>query len=504
MGLGFFAIIVSFIAQRIFIENLTLEYLGINGLFVNIISMLAIAELGLGSAIVYHLYRPIADKDTEKINSLMRFYKVGYRLIAAIVLVVGLCIMPFLPSIAGRHTVALGLYPIFLLFLADTIFSYLMSYKRSILYADQKNYIINIVRIGSLIVLNLLQIIILILTHNYFLYLIIKIVMTVIENLTLNYIIHKKYPVIQYGSKAGPVDDATKKDIYKKVRGLLYHKGGTFFVLGTDNVIISIFLGIKTVGLYSNYLLITMAINTMVSQISTAIVASIGNLLLEDDKPKHYKVYQNVYFANFVVSSIATIIFFVVTDSFIRLWIGDKFVLPFGVLAALSFSLYLGLVRSPMNSFKTAAGIFHEDRYMPIIESVINLVFSIVLLHFFGLAGVFMGTALSALFLHLYAYPKYTYGPLFARGRRGYYTEFAKYLLLATAVGIVTFVLSRLVTLESNFLELLSDGAIALVVPIMLFYLVFRKTSEYAYFTNLGANILQKTLKTYVRVKDRK
>lgn len=493
MGLGLIAILVSFIAQRVFIEYLNVDYLGVNGLFTNIISMLAVVELGLGSAIVYHLYKPLADKDTNRINLLMGFYKKGYRVIALIVLLIGLGILPFLPLIVTDSNVPVNLNIIFLLFVGDAALSYMMSYKRSILYADQKNYVINMVRIGSLISLNIAQIIILALTQNYYLYIIIKIISTLAENAILNYLVSKRYPLLEKATE--PLDSETKQDIFRKAKGLLFHKIGTLVIQGTDNIVISIFFGIQVVGLYSNYFLVLAAIGSMFTQISSAITASVGNLLLSKDSAKHYTVFKRIFFANFWIGAVAAIGFLVAIDSFIALWMGEEFILSIGVAVTLAVSLYLTLVRSTIHAFKTAAGIFHEDRYVPILEAVVNLVASLILLHIFGLAGVFMGTICSVLVVHLYSYPHFVYTKLFDRSYTDYYKEFFKFFTLAVALGALTYSIAASIPAPNTLLRFTYDVLSVLIVPNVILFLLYRRSDEYSYYIKLIKKMKNKLLR---------
>ncbi len=485
VGMGIFALAVTFVTQRVFVNTLGVNYLGVNGLFNSIISMLSIAELGLGSAIVYHLYKPMEGRDEAKVNALMAFYRRGYHAVACFVFAVGLVLLPFLSLIVGKSSVSANLSIVYMLFIADAVFSYLLSYKRSILYADQKNYIINAARVASMLVLNTLQVVLLLTTKNYYLYLMIKIVMTLVENIFLNTVVDKRYPFLDSQIKNNRLDKATRKDVLIKVKGLLYHKAGSFFILGTDNIVITTFLGIGTVGMYSNYLLILTAINSMYSQLSAAITASIGNLLLVRDSEKHFSVYERINFASFWTNVLLTVGFLVTVDSFIKLWLGEHFILPIGVLIALSLNLYLTLSRLPLYSFKTAAGIFHEDRFVPIIESVVNIVASITLLHFFGLAGVFMGTICSALVVLLYSYPKFVYTRLFDLNAIRYFKEFTKHLGILIFISATTFLISRAIHVDKNIIQLAVNLGLCIVVPNLILAFVFGRSKELRYYKQL-------------------
>lgn len=477
-------IIIGLISQRIFINTLGTEYLGINGLFTSIVSMLALVELGLGSAIYYHLYKPMANGEITKVKSLVNFYKKGYRLIAVAVFLLGILIVPFLNNIVGDINISENIYVIYLLFLIDIVFSYLLTYKRAVLYVDQNNHIISMVHFGYLLILNALQIAILLLTGNYYLYLIIKIVMRLIENIVLTIITNKMYTYLK-GKSAAALDAATKSDIYKKVRGLSYHKVASYIVHGTDSIIISMFFGVAMVGLYSNYLLVYTAIVMLMGQVFTALTASVGNLLVKANEAKSHEVFLRIYFANFWLSSLAATSMLVIMNSFITIWIGEQFLLPLGVLVALTLNLYLTLIRSTVNSFKEAAGIFHQDRFVPVIESIANVIFSLFLLHYFGLAGVFLGTACSTLIPHLYSYPIFVYKPLFKQTYAPYYKIFFKSFLVALLIGLTTFIVSRSITLEGNVATFIINILLCLSIPNIIMYVLFRNSPEFKYYQSL-------------------
>lgn len=491
LGLGVLALIATFVGQRIFVDILGVNYLGVNGLFNSIISMLSIAELGLGSAIVYNLYKPIQKNDIKQINALMAFYRRGYHTVAAIIFGIGLATLPFLSLIVGKTAVPANLKIVYMLFITNAVFSYLLSYKQSMLFADQKNYMINASRVAAMVLLNVFQIILLIKTKNYYLYLVIQIIMTLAENLFINSIVAKRYPYLDSSTKSNSLNKDTRKDVYTKIKGLLYHKAGTFFVLGTDNLVITTFIGIAAVGLYSNYLLILTAVDSMYSQLSAAITASIGNLLITKDSGKHFDVYKRISFASFWTSTLITVGFFVIVDSFVKLWLGKRFVLPLGVLLALSLNLYLTLARLTLYSFKTAAGIFHEDRFVPIMESIVNIVASITLLHFFGLAGVFMGTVCSALVVLLYGYPKYVYTTIFDKKALHYYIEFTYHLLIVAVIAALTFYISRTVALDSGIKQLVVNIGLCVTIPNLLLLAIFYKSKELGFYKQLIVSSVQ-------------
>jgi O-antigen/teichoic acid export membrane protein len=487
--LGFVAIIMGFIAQKYFVSTLGIEFLGLNGLFTNIITMLSLAELGLGASVVYHLYRPLQEKDDTKVSSIMSFYKTGYRFIALIVFALGMLILPFLTLIVGENSLQINIYLVYALFIGNVVVSYLLSYKRSILYADQKNYLVNIIHLVALLILNLLQIWILMSTMNYYLYLLLKITMTMAENIIINKIVDRRYNLQAF---AAPLDIETKKDIYTKIKGLFYHKIGDFLVLGSTNIIISVLLGMTMVGLFSNYYLIQAALTLLFAQMSAALTASIGNLLLSNDKKKHYTIFRRLHFANQTSAVVCTSVFLVASNSIISWWLGSEYTFNLGIVVALSLNIYLILIRSVFWNFKQAAGIFYEDRFVPLFESLINIVVSIILIHFMGIAGAFIGTAVSSLALHAYSYPKFIYKGVLGRSYREYILQFLRDLSVASVIITTVYFTSTLVVVASPLGQMISDGIVAVAVPVVLLWIIYRKTDEFIYFTDLLLKISYK------------
>lgn len=482
--MNFINILISFFAQTIFIKTLGIEYNGINGLFLNIVSMLSIIELGIGSAIVYNLYKPIAENDKEKIKSLMQFYKKSYHIIAIIIFALGVCIIPLLNNIVGEVNINEDIKFIFFLFILDATFSYLLSYKRSILYANEKTYIVNIVHIGYLVLLNALQIVFLISTKNYIIYLILKIIFRVLENIIITYLANKKYPYIKEKNVEVITDDI-KNNIVEKVKGLLFHKIGSFIVLGTDNIIISKFLGINVVGLYTNYNMIINALNQVMSQIYAAITASIGNLLVENNSDKSYFTYKKLMFFNYICSSFCAVVFCCLANPFVKVWLGKEFLISFVTVVILSLNFYMQSMRKTVNAFKEAAGVFYEDRMVPLIESIVNIIASIIFVNIFGLNGVFIGTIISTLVVYIYSYPKYVYIPIFKKKKTQFLKENLYYFVMLLVEGSICIFIVQNIIINNLFLEIILKLIISSIIMLLMDFLLFRKSEEYQYFINL-------------------
>ena len=282
--------------------------------------MLGIAELGLGTAILFNMYEYIAKRDIETIKSLLKFYQRCYQAIAGFVIIFGLALMPFLHVFVNMSSINENVYVIYLLFLADSAFSYLLIYKQSILIAHQKKNLINLADLAYTIIYNLGQIALLILTHNYILILLLVLFLRLAENIMISRVADRRYPYIK-DKNVQLLDKKIARRLIKQMKGQAFHVIGGFVVFGTDNMIISSFLGLTVMGLYSNYLLITNTLNSFLLQVVGSVTPSVGDLLTEKNSKENFKVHQHLTFICFWLYSFSAIGIYIVTQPFIELWL---------------------------------------------------------------------------------------------------------------------------------------------------------------------------------------
>lgn len=480
-------VITVFFTQKALISALGAEYLGINGLFSNIISMLSIAELGLGSAIIYNLYKPIAQNDVETIKSLMAFYKKCYHIIAIVVLVIGVLLIPFIPMIVGKVSINDNIYIIYSIFILDAVASYLLSYKQSIINANQKDYINKICVLFYQVLSKAAQIAILYIGGNYYEFLLISVILRIIDNYIIKIIAEKLFPYIN-DKNIKPLDKKIRQDIDKKIKALFFHKIGAFTITGSDSIIVSSLFSVTLVGFYSNYKLIIGSIQNILEQTLSSITASVGNLLVTADIDYSYKVFKKIRFLNLWLSIFATVCIYEIMDSWISIWIGNSWILSKSILMILCINFYFQSMRSSINLFKGAGGIWYEDRYIPLIETVVNIAISIIFGKIMGLAGVFLGTILSGLVLHLYSYPKFVFTKLFNKSYKEYYISFIKECLLLTIVVVivetVNKILFNLISIKIGFILFILKLIINVIVSnLCLMILLFHKY-EFKFYLN--------------------
>lgn len=481
------AVMIGLASQKIFISILGLEYSGLNGLFSNVITMLSIADLGIGEAVVFHMYKPLEEGDQDTVCSLMAFYKRAFRIVALVIAIAGVCLIPLLPFLAKTETATVSVRAVYILFLLDVVLSYLLSYKRSMLYADQKNYIVNIVHMAYLLLMNTGQLLMVLFTHNYYLYLLVKLFFRVLENVVIIGIVNRSYPYLSSG-EAKPLAPGIRADIHRKVGALFFHKVGTFCVNGTDNILISHFLGLVTAGLYSNYFLVIDAVTKLFGPAISALTPSVGHLLVEADSGHSFSVFRKIRFMNFWIACFAATSLMSMVQPFVALWFGPQYLLEIQVIMLLSFQLFQTLMRGSYNAFQDAAGIFYENRFVPLAESALNLISSLLLLRVWGLAGVFAGTIISGTALWCFSYPRFVYRKLFSRGYREYAAETAGYIILFMVVCACTWLLSHLIAgrlSDAPFALFAADAVLCMLFPNAVLAAVFWRSDLFTYFKGL-------------------
>jgi len=472
-------LLISFISRMVFVKILGAEYLGINGLFTNILSILSLLELGFGSAIVYSMYKPLANKDDKKVIALMELYKKGYISIGLAIGILGLLLTPFLSFFISETPDIPNIEVMYLMFVLNSSLTYFFSYKRSLIIADQKRYIATFYRYGFYFILNVLQIIALILTGNYFLFLGLLIVNTLLENIFISRKANNLYPFLkEKNTNELPADE--KKMIFRNVRAMMYHKVGSTIVMGTDNILISKFFGLVSVGLYSNYLLIINSLNTMFGLLFQSVTASIGNLGATEKLEKYRFIFNVIDMVGFWIFGFSSISLIILFNPFISLWIGSEFLFPIEIVFIIVINFYITGMRRSVLSFRDALGLFWNDRYKPIFEVVVNLVMSIILADIFGIVGIFLGTFISTLTVCFWVEPLVLYKHGLKSSVKPYFIKYIKHTVLLFIIGYVTWLISHLIT-DMSIIGFLGKLVICAIIPNLLFTFVFWKTKEFQY-----------------------
>lgn len=390
-------LILGFIVRSVFVSTLKEDYLGVNGLFTNILQVLSFAELGIGNAIVFSLYKPIREKDTDKIRQYVSFYKTTYRIIGAVVAVLGLALIPFLNVIiVDKPDIPDNLVIIYFLYLANTVLSYFSVWKRTFMTANQERYIGTVVEQIFTIIQVIVQIILLKITHNFILYLATMIICNQVRNIVIAYICSRRYPVVN----EKPGQDLTKeekKSIFDNVKALLVYKLSGVMLGSTDNILIQAIINFRSVSLYSNYSMITVAFRTLANQLLNGITASVGDLNAGDDNKAKENVFFKLLFVSFWLYGLLYVGFTSTVNSLIGVWLGNDFTLPTDIVLAIAFSFYVEGMQFAGFTYRTTMGLFRESVAAPVISAVLNIVLSVMLGYKMGMSGIFIATAVSRL-----------------------------------------------------------------------------------------------------------
>lgn len=474
--------VLKFISRIIFVKFLDEVYLGVNGLLSNVLGILALAELGIGTAISYSLYKPLAKNNIDEINSLMKFYKTAYRVIAIVVLILGLVLLPFLPWFIKDTAGIENLSIIYLIFLANMVIGYLFSYKRTLITADQKNYKITPLLVLSNFLMTIFQIIVLIIFKNYILYLIVQTLFVVFENVIVNIFINKCYPYLKNVDSADKLKEDDLSEIKINIKSLLFHKVGNYVLTATDNIVISKFIGIVTVGIYSNYVLIHSAISNFIYVFISNATASFGNLIAEDDINKRYNVFKEMDFIAYALYGISAICLLFTFNPFIEFVFGSKFLLPFVVVLLIMVNYYLvGLNQVPI-IVQSAAGVYKYDKYVPLIEAVLNLTMSIIFVQFIGLSGILLGTLISYM-LPLIIKPFVVFKYVLFKDIKFYFKSFIKQLLVLTFAGIIVWFIINFIHVNL-ILQIVVNFLISFIISTLFIIMFYHKTDEFVNFKN--------------------
>lgn len=490
-------LLMNFIFRTLFIYYLSKEYLGLNGLFNNILNFLSLAELGIGGVIVYRMYQPIAQNNVDEVAKLMRFYKIVYRVIALSVTLIGLAVMPALPYLIKDATEIpsdVNLYVIYAIFLSETVSSYFFVYKTSIFSADQKQYFISIMNISANILKFSIRILILVLTKNYTIVMLSGVILNIVNNIIFSLIAQKRYkPVFK---KASKLDKETVQGIKKDVLGMLCHKIGSVVVFSTDNILISAFIGISVGGLYSNYSMVISAAGMLIGQLFIGLTSSVGNYRALESKESYYNAYRNIVFASLAIASCAAIALFTLINPFIEVWIGAEYLLGVPIVIALSISFFINQARVSNSSFISASGLFRYEKWRPLTEIAINLIASIALVHFFGLIGIFLGTIISSVSVVFWRECTFLHKKEFKGKNPAYFFAWVLFFFgFSVAVSTGLYFLFNLFPVNIGFLLL--RFAIAGIVPIALLSLLTFRTPQYKYLMGKMKGLVSKIFRKF-------
>lgn len=468
-----YQILIPFIMRTVMIYIMGVQYLGLNSLFTSILQVLNLAELGVGSAMVYSMYKPIAEDDHTMICALMKLYKIYYRIIGLIIAVVGGLLTPFVSILVkGEIPNSISLNVLYLLNLGATVLSYwLFAYKNAILQAHQRTDVISKIKIITVTFQYVLQILILFLFHNYYLYVIVMLIEQIMNNILTAIWANHLFPNYQ---PMGSVNKQKKKEINQKVRDLFTSKIGAVVVDSADTIVISSFLGLVALAIYQNYYYIINSITGFIIIFYQSIGAGIGNSLITETGEKNYHDFEVLNYILFGILNFCVSCFLVLIQPFMKIWVGKELMLP--DLMIILFCVYFScnVYEKFLSLFKDAAGIWREDRFRPLIYGISNLLINILLVRIIGLYGIIISTILTCSFVSLPWLINNVFRLIYKKSKKNYLKQVLKYVIVILGSGSINVIVCSFI--NSNIIvTLLLRGMISLVVPNMFYLLILKK-----------------------------
>lgn len=475
------SLIANFVSRTVFIYILGKYYLGINGLYTEILSFLSFAELGFGSAMTFALYGPVERGEDEKVRELMDFFKRAYRVIAFIILSFGLALTPFLQYIVnGAGSLSLfDLRLYFLIFLANTVTTYFVIYKYGYLNAMQMTYVTtNIETITSLACV-VVQLIALVLTRSFLVYLLANTATLIVSRFVIAFYLNHRFPLLAEKPEK-PLPRPDRVGIFNEVKGLAIHQFSSVAVHATDSIIISVVptLGVAVVGAISNYNMIINAVSAVVVILFNSVVAGFGNLAVTSDQGRFKEVFNEANFANFWIYGFCTVCFTVLLTPFVRLWVGSDYVIDPVSLTLIILNFYLQGQSTIYNNARIAKGNFNMDKWWSLLQAIVNLVVSIFGAIYIGLVGVYVGTVLSRL-VFVVSRPYSTYRFVFGESPVHYFKQLVIYLAATAAATGLCWVVCSFPLQTLSWGTFILATAVCLITPNVLFATLFRNVPEF-------------------------
>lgn len=486
---NFFSMFGQMAVRTLLIWKLGNEYAGLNTLFTSILSILSLSELGVGSAMCYSMYRPIAEGNQNAINALVNLYRKLCRTIGSAILILGLLLLPFLDEfIKGDIPDDINIYLLYLIFLFNTAISYfLFSYQIAVLDAYQRNDLQSKIMLIIKFIMYTVQSLIIIIWHNYWLYIMVLPVLTIMENLLRAIVVRRKFPEIHC---TGEVEKKEKESIKKEIIALFGHRLNGTIINSADSVVISAYLGLNIVAIYGNYYYILTAVALPFASFFSAIRPSIGNCYVKEDTETSYDLFLNVVFGVKWIAAWFSICLLCLYQSFIKFWVGPNNLLEISTVILFSILFYEWRIFDCLTIFKDAAGLWWEDRIRPYIACVFNLVVNITLVNLWGINGVILSTIMAHMLISTPWVARVLLKRVFHRRLHDFYIGYVRDFIIFCLIGTLTFAVCSL--LIDTLLGFLIKMSVCIILPNICLGIIYRNCSELHYWRDLVREIFRK------------
>ena len=490
--LKLYQIVVPFLMRTIMIYFMGVQYLGLNSLFTSVLQVLNLAELGVGSAMVYSMYKPVAEHDNNTICALMGLYRKYYRIIGMVVLAAGCVIIPFVPHLIKSDVPeGINIYVLYVMNLLATVFTYwLYAYKNSILQAYQRNDIVSKVTMITDTIKYILQIFTIVFLKNYYMYVLVLILLQIASNIITAAVVTRMYP--EYRCK-GSLPKEEVAQINSRIRDLFTSKIGAVIVNSADTVVISAFLGLTVLAIYQNYFFIISSVIAFIAVVFNSCTAGIGNSIIVETKEKNYNDFKKFKFLIAWIAGFCTVCIVCLMQPFMNIWMNGNEKLMLGMSEVVCFCIYFFVyeIQQLLLTYKDAAGMWHEDKYRPLVTALTNLALNIIMVQFFGLYGVLLSTVISIIFIGMPWLFYNLFTVLFKRNAAKYVIRVVYYTVITIVISIITYSVCSLVPF-TGIAELIVKLIICIIVPNLLFFATLFKFEEFGQVKALVKGILKR------------
>lgn len=466
-------------ALRITIINkLGIEYLGLSGLFTSLLTMLSLSELGFSSAVVYSLYKPIAENDNEMVCALMTFYKKVYRIVGVAILVLGILLLPYLKFFVKADNVTfINIKIVFLIYLLNCSISYLLfAYKNAILIASMRSDIENLINTLCTVFLYIFQIILLYIYSNYYVFVALIPIFTIFNNVIRLIVVKKLYPSYD---KSVLLEPDVKSDIINRVLSVFGHRVAGVVFSSADTIVISTYLGLAILGKYSNYLYIYTAVYSIIAIVFNSSLAVVGNSLVCRTVEENKKTFDELFFLNAWLTGFCSCCFIVLYQPFIKIWLGNEVLLPDLIPLLQAMFFYVQNIRRVCHAYKDAAGMWQEDFWKPIISAIFNIITNILLVKYIGLAGVLISSILAIVLIEMPWETEVLYNKYFKINSDKYFISLFQYTITTVLIILLVVYLNNIKLLSNNYLELLVKLVFCVLIYNVCFILIYYRSAEF-------------------------
>ncbi len=464
--------ILPFVVKATINNILGVEYLGLNSLFASILQVLLLSELGFSSALVYHMYKPIAENDQKTINALLNLYRKAYFVIGIVIMLLGLMVMPALPNLTKGNDIAnININVIYIFQLSNAAISYfLFGYKQALLVAYQREDINSIINLATQLGLQGVQIALLYATQNYYLYVACMPVFTLLNNIWIGIITKKMFPSARGD---GNLEQDVLKSIKKLVAGTFIQKACAVTRNSLDSICISAFVGLALTGIYNNYYTILSGITTMLGIIGTSLFGGIGNHVAIKTRDQNFEELEKLDFLYMNISSWITICLLCVYQPFMKLWMGESMMLPMKMVILFCIYFYLLKMGDMRSLYSAANGLWWKMRYRSVLETVLNIGLNVCLGLLYGVEGIILATIISLFLCNFLWSTSILFSDYFGKHRlREYFIYHIKYAVFTASVCVVAYLICSIVNVQGIIFTIIIRGAICTICFLLAFFLI--------------------------------